>query len=527
MRLIIWVLLASIGMVAPAFSASITASGTDGCDFHLRGAIEVGDATKLDVIPGSYDGLVLCLDSPGGSLTEGAVMFSHIWDSNIKTRVLAGESCVSACSLAFLGGSIETGTALIRFQQRRLDAGGKLGFHAPSLALPDGSSYPSKDVKKAFEIALQSAETFFAIKLTERHGVNAMTDFLYHRILGTRPESMFYIETIGDAVMANITPGHVTLPSAIDRDQVTHLCDNAWAAHMADMQPYYTTSREYFDNISEGNYGERRTILDRRGDYPIGLVTDYYSPSKFGSIGCRVDFYGKWRGEYDPDHEGEINVNFFNYQGADNIEIKRGVNSDASDPNSTTVLVPKWYVLDPREPLTQGQKAAKAAPEPKSDFRRLTGYDLYGGDLAGGVVRGVTPDQCMARCNANSACDAASYDRWNSLCFLKSVSRSQGTVYVFSKADTYVRANRLSGLRSSGVGAINLITKQGKGFRNTPQRRIAARSLETCAAQIEAGGALAFNWYSNSGQCELFNAPGEYHTTSGAVAGYLQQELPN
>ena len=508
-----------------ATSATITRSSNPICDYHLTGTIEVGDAQKLEVIPPSYDGLVLCLNSPGGSLTEGKAMFDRIWDSNIKTHILAGEACESACAIAFLGGSIETGTAVIRFQQRSVEAGARLGFHAPSLALTSGNSYSADQVNFAFEVALKSAEALFAVKLTEGHDVRAMTDFLYQRILGTRPETMYYIETIGDAVMANIDLLGLRYPKTIGEAEITHLCDNAWASRMADGQPDFQSAAAYYDQLKDGTYGLRRTTIEYKNGTTTGRVYDYYTPTKFGSLGCQVDISDGWERWVDATDGDGPQVYFVPYSMNDNFAVTPQTDITAS------FYVPYWYMLDPRQKIgslakTSAPVPQQTAPPPKvedKEFSLFLGYDLFGGDIRDGVLRLSTGSGCLAACQERAGCDAATYDRWNKICYLKSTDRGRGALYVLSKAETYVQLSKVRSLRYSSAEAINVFTKSNKAFRDTPYIRYANTALETCKAQCRDKKCLGFNWQKSTGQCALFDRPGEYFDAAGYEAGFKQQ----
>lgn len=258
MRLALLIATLTFAGTVAAHAATVRAVDHPRCDYRLDGRIAQGDAAQVAAIPGTHDGLTLCLSSPGGSLAEGRRIFDAIWAGNIHTRVLGGGTCESACALAFLGGSINTGTANIRFQSRVIEPGTRLGFHAPSLGLTGDRAYPAELVNKAFETALNSAEDIFAINLHEEHSVVAMNDFLYQRIITTRPESMYYIATVGDAVVANIDLAGVELPVTPKLGNLVAMCDNYWAANEKAARPDDRSASKYYGEIRSGNYGTLR-----------------------------------------------------------------------------------------------------------------------------------------------------------------------------------------------------------------------------------------------------------------------------
>ncbi|WJS04453.1 PAN domain-containing protein [Roseibium aggregatum] len=521
-RCLVFILFCLAATVAKA--ADVFPSNAEGCDYHLRGQIVSGDAEKLKVLPINSQGITLCLDSPGGSFAEGKRLFDTIWDQDIATMVRSGERCESACSLAFLGGSMRIGTAVIRFQMRSLRPGGKLGFHSPSLNLPNENSYPASEVQTAFAIALKAAESFFDIKLSEEHDVEAMTDFLYQRILGTRPENMFHIESIGDAVLANITVTGLTPPASITEREIANICDNAYAANLMDGRPGYTTSSQYYDEILIGDPdGDRKVVLTRQGEDLIGKVFNYDTPSKFSALGCSVRISDDWKRFWDTDYS-PLSVRFEQYSVGDYF----------GDGEAEEVSAPYWYLLPAslkldqqaeRNVAEQNASAPASAPAASGEggFVRLSGYDLYGGDLPDGVLRNMSAEDCISSCSARSGCDAVTHDRWNRICIQKSVGVSNGRLYLLSKADTYVQRAAAGSLKPNLSVPVQTFTKQNKGFPGQPDESLQAGSAGQCETLCTERTCLGFNWSAGSGRCDLFARPGVYSDAEGIVAGFMVQ----
>ena len=72
----------SFFLLLPSKAAEIYESNVEGCDIHLTGNIEKGDAQKLENVVRNWDGwstdgATLCLNSPGGSLLEGKKLFDY------------------------------------------------------------------------------------------------------------------------------------------------------------------------------------------------------------------------------------------------------------------------------------------------------------------------------------------------------------------------------------------------------------------------------------------------------------------
>lgn len=100
---------------------------------YADGMIQDGDAAKLsrlihdNNLSSWFDDYVVRLNSPGGSLFEGMRIGTLIRDSSLQTFISSGDTCASACALAFLGGTkrYATGTGI----GRRMAFGASLGFH--------------------------------------------------------------------------------------------------------------------------------------------------------------------------------------------------------------------------------------------------------------------------------------------------------------------------------------------------------------------------------------------------------------
>jgi hypothetical protein len=262
-------------VAAPAFSGEIQELGdfSAECTFKFTGDVVPGDADKIAAL-NTYGsaGASLCLDSRGGSLPEGIKMFTTIWNSQMHTRVLSGDRCESACAIAWLGGSVSEGTLAIEVASRSIQPGAILGFHAPSLKLPRGSSYASEQVESAFRIALESAEGLFDIKLTTQDSVNALNDYLYARTLETPGSDMYRVDTVGEALMANIQVSAARAPETLTRANILALCENAYLMEQGVLVDPNSAEEEMIDAASHMRYLRKRTVTGDR----VGYVNDAF-----------------------------------------------------------------------------------------------------------------------------------------------------------------------------------------------------------------------------------------------------------
>lgn len=160
--------------VKPALSAEIELVDAyhARCHVVLSGTIVEGDAERLrEILPGSseggtyrhfiYDGPTLCLNSPGGSFVEGLAIARYLGKIGVRTHIAAFDECLSACAMAFLGGthySLED--RLNDGRSRSMHATARLGFHGPSLRVDDGS-FSRAVVEEAFEVAIHATARIF------------------------------------------------------------------------------------------------------------------------------------------------------------------------------------------------------------------------------------------------------------------------------------------------------------------------------------------------------------------------------
>lgn len=174
----------------------------------------------------------LCLDSPGGSLPEALKMARVLLDNDVGlgTRIMPGDRCESACAVLFMAGShyLES-ESFFTGLQRELRPGGKLGVHAPSLTLPEGGSYSGAQVSRSFNIALAAArETFDFAFETDSDGKRIIPPYVFARFLETPPEDMYYLDTVGDALLSGFTVTGYEAAADVNARFVRTICDNAF-----------------------------------------------------------------------------------------------------------------------------------------------------------------------------------------------------------------------------------------------------------------------------------------------------------
>ncbi len=225
-----WLILTLI-LGTPAAAATIGRGGSQemGCLIEVTGPIRQGDADTLNALfeeIGYFNeytpvGRRICMDSPGGSLLEGLRMADLIAEWNYGTAVPAQASCLSACAVMFLAGRYNNPEAGGAFSNDRvMHPTARLGFHAPSLLLGD-RAYSREEVDTAYAIALDSMAGILRHR-AKRY--TALPDSLFLTLLGTPPNDMALVETVGQAAQWQIDVAPVAFPVEGVRQALSNAC---------------------------------------------------------------------------------------------------------------------------------------------------------------------------------------------------------------------------------------------------------------------------------------------------------------
>ncbi|SMX50778.1 hypothetical protein [Maliponia aquimaris] len=163
------------------------------CALELAGPIEDGDAARLVALieTSSGDTTSICLDSPGGSLKGGMELYDVFMAYGVATYLREGDSCLSACALAFLGGS-EWGD--YRYNSRRMEPGAQLGFVAPMPAATDLLD-PATALERSYDILRR------LVRDQRMSGLS--TDFLTD-VLMAPSDQPHMVDTLGRAAHAGV-----------------------------------------------------------------------------------------------------------------------------------------------------------------------------------------------------------------------------------------------------------------------------------------------------------------------------------
>lgn len=208
--------------------------GQDGefiCNVALEGPIVRGDLDLLKQLlaplrPDTFDHTPrLCLDSPGGSYSEGLAIAQYLMENNVGTAIAGGAKCYSACSLIFMGGTFPWKGQINRF----LHAGGVLGFHAPYI--PDRNKpgeapamVDEGEVRAAFSDGIRAMSSFMQMGVGNE--VKRIVPELMAEMMAQGPDQFFYVDTVGKAIRFRIGLFGIGRVPPVDDPGICNACVN-------------------------------------------------------------------------------------------------------------------------------------------------------------------------------------------------------------------------------------------------------------------------------------------------------------
>ena len=308
-----WPILIALLLATPlvdqaALAATVSAApGNANCVVKLTGAIEEGDLERFknvasQVFPvsiGESTGAnTVCLDSPGGSFVEGVRLAAHFYETGVGTVVDQDASCYSACSIMFMMGRAVGDE--VSFINRRLHVRGSLGFHRPSLSLPDDVEVGAQDVEASYDLAVSSVVEFLVLaNHTAPWSSQPMVrSDLIERMFATRGDDIYLIETVEQAARWNIELIGVKFPESIDEAQAYYACENTlqWQVGLHENPIDYVSltlgghlPRPYSVLVTEDSEGQLFDVVSRKAGYASAGCLVHYRAGRLRM--CATDEY--------------------------------------------------------------------------------------------------------------------------------------------------------------------------------------------------------------------------------------------
>ncbi len=299
---------------AEALQLSLVNADPEGCNARATGPINAGDSVRLArLLPGGSEETLylgaaprLCLDSPGGDVSEAIAMAEYLRLKGISTHVAEGESCLGACALAFLGGTgaRQEDGEVRRVLDRSIHATATLGFQAPGLALPD-ATLSEEAVEAAFQTALNAtAEIFAKLDLLSLPRSFAL------EIFAQPAGATLAIDTVTRSIDTGIrVEGLRPLPEEMSQDQLREICERIDPEMRPDHFDRPGSTRVF--QATEGMMLAPADTGARRGAWLTGYRSEgelywtvcevrWFQPqSGSGGISARVLQQAAWNGQSD------------------------------------------------------------------------------------------------------------------------------------------------------------------------------------------------------------------------------------
>ena len=269
----------------PVVGAELLPSNSEGCEYVLVGEIVSSDPDRLESMITSSPFETLCLNSPGGSFVAGMKLADIFMSDGIQTYVKAGDECYSACAIAFLGGSI---WGDLRHVSRTLEPGGKLGFHAPYLALPK-AEYNSEYVEGQFNNAIALTSFLISQKVDLKINDSFLTEFAFFH---NDNNAVNTVETVRDAAIVGLELNRYTKRKTLDTNSYLNACSLLFNLYEDYFTDRVTASRPYFSlepsewhpqivNNSFELYGQQKILvssISEMDDYSNQTASCAFSP---------------------------------------------------------------------------------------------------------------------------------------------------------------------------------------------------------------------------------------------------------
>lgn len=235
------------------------------CHYHLTGSIERGDLEKIKKYNEQEElkWKTICLDSPGGYLNEAILIAKYLIENYIGTRVDSGASCLSACAWVFMAGST-AGDEDRTLISRSMHPNGKLGFHAPSLTVPESVEITPNIISKSYNTAINTIaklveDLFISNDINRFERVKYQ---LFLEFLKTPSEKIFYIDDVEKAGRWSIRIDPIKIEVKPSKEFLFRACLNAsfWNDDKSAVK-YYWDGEESFKVAIRDKYAYRLQIV--------------------------------------------------------------------------------------------------------------------------------------------------------------------------------------------------------------------------------------------------------------------------
>jgi len=295
LKALLLTLLSTVPVEVNAAEISKTPNAEMRCYLTVSGPIEAGDAERIGLAMANYESdhpedqnlfypnsmnswRKVCFDSAGGSFTEGVKIAHFLWAEHIGSAVPREAKCVSACAVAFMGGTNDSKTDGGNVIFRQLHPLGKLGFHTPYIEVPE-RNYTSQVVQESFESALSGIG-----QLLSRGDEMHFPRSLLLRMLETPSSDMYFVETVGEASRWGIGIAPVAPKDVLEPASVINACYNHEYFLQDQELPIFPERRDV-EMLNEEALWQGNLDYGFRGERALGCEISQYAATQHDRYG--------------------------------------------------------------------------------------------------------------------------------------------------------------------------------------------------------------------------------------------------
>ncbi|MBX3529494.1 MAG: hypothetical protein KF849_02735 [Rhizobiaceae bacterium] len=269
-----WIIAAAAGVVmtwtSPGCAAEIIRAGTvsDGWSdltrIELSGKIRRGDVQKLASLIEEDDSAIVFLNSTGGDYREGLALARLIKERKVRTTLAPGVNCLSACAIAFLGGSAYGEEGSEPFA-RSIDITSRLAFHAPFIEVETGTLTP-QSVERAYDHAIRTVTDF--VRAAADFGIDA--DVAADMMTPQR-EKLYQVETVRDLRRVGVQIEKLRQASKLTSSMARNLCLQGW---LHDNAPSWQRAAAEMDEvIADLEWPSKSTFDIKTGYFSLDVIS--------------------------------------------------------------------------------------------------------------------------------------------------------------------------------------------------------------------------------------------------------------